>query len=112
MTEQQVNNLRVGDTIYWARIIKSCDISETMEVNVARVGSYIRLVHRKTGQTFILYPSDVEAYCYLTREESEAVTGKRHRKKKVKTDAEILEELVYGDDDVVDEDSEPVEDDD
>lgn len=110
MTEQQVNNLRVGDTIYWARIIKSCDISETMEVNVARVGSYLRLVHRKTGQTFILYPSDVEAYCYLTREESEAVTGKRHRKKKAKTDAEILDELVYGED--VEEDSDNTEEDD
>ncbi len=98
MTEQQVNNLRVGDTIYWARVIKSCDISETKELVVCETGTYARCVHRKSGQTFLFEPSNLMAHCFITKAESEAITGKHHRKKKAKSDEEMLEELIYGED--------------
>ena len=111
MTEQQSANLRVGDTIYWARVIKSCDISETMELAVCEVGSlYTRAVHRKSGQTFLFEPSSLQKYCYISKEESEEITGKRRRKKKVKTDDEMLNDMIYGDDE--DESEENPEDDD
>lgn len=71
MTQEQINNIKVNDKIFYTRFIPTCGISEIQELYINRCDEKsITAVDRKTKQMFLIGKKYFATHVFMDRSES------------------------------------------
>lgn len=71
MTQEQIDNIKVGDKIFYTRFIPSCGISEILELYIKTCHEdSITTVDKKTKQMFLIGKKYYTTHVFLDRNEA------------------------------------------